>query len=192
MRARRRRPPRRSRPRTGRPRGVPVAVQQRLVVALHGRDQLGEHAGERVDLVAPQRRAGGRVRLGIGEHALEAEHQAVAHLPLRRGARPARLDLRRRVVERAAPRGPGREHDGGIFAVAKERLARPRFRADCCGGQRVRRRENRRLLSRFLHVRSTVGCAARLRKERGRELPLEAIRALRAAYPSLLERQPPE
>jgi len=44
-------------------------------------DEFGEHAGERIDLVASQLGAGSEVRLLLGEHALEAEHQAVLDLP---------------------------------------------------------------------------------------------------------------
>ena len=87
-----------------------VAVAVRLLVALRRRDQLGEHPGERVDLVAAERGAGGGVRLGVGEHALEAEHQAVAHLPGGARVAPAGLDLGERVVERAPARRSRREH----------------------------------------------------------------------------------
>ena len=148
-----------------------VAVGKRVVVALHGGDQLGKHPGECVDLVAAQRCSGGSVRLRVDQNALEAEHQPVAHLPLRARRRAAGLDLRGRVVERAAPRSSGREHDRGIFTVPKECFARPRFRVEGCGGQRVRRQKNRRLLSRFLHVRSTLDVLQGVREERGREFP---------------------
>jgi hypothetical protein len=50
---------------------VAVAVAVRLVVALARGDQLGEHPGERVDLVAAERGAGGGRRLRLCEHALE-------------------------------------------------------------------------------------------------------------------------
>ena len=59
-----------------------VAVQGLLVRALVGGDQLGEHPGERVHLVAAQLGAGGEVRRLLREHALEAEHERESHLPL--------------------------------------------------------------------------------------------------------------
>ena len=58
---------------------VPVAV---LAALLRGGDQLGEHPGERVDLVAAQLGAGGEPRRLLGQHALEAEEQGIPHLPL--------------------------------------------------------------------------------------------------------------
>ena len=79
---------------------VPVAV--RLVVALARGDELGEHPGERVDLVAAERGAGGGARLRLGEHALEAEQEAVADLPLRGRRGQAGVHLGDCVVERAA------------------------------------------------------------------------------------------
>ena len=101
------------------------AVAVLLGAPLGRGDQLGEHSRERVDLVAAQGRpGGGRRRLG-GEHALEAEHQAVAHLPARRRRPAPRFDLRERVVEREPPRGARRERDLGILAGMEERLAEP-------------------------------------------------------------------
>ena len=58
-----------------------VAVSVRLRFLLVRRDQLGEHAGERIDLVAAQLGAGGEVRFLLGEHPLETEHEAVLDLP---------------------------------------------------------------------------------------------------------------
>src|SRR4051794_41877869 len=49
-------------------RGVAVAVPVCLVVALARGDELGEHPGERVDLVAAERRAGGRARAPACRH----------------------------------------------------------------------------------------------------------------------------
>ena len=48
------------------------------------RDQLGQHPGERVDLVAAKLRPRGEVRRLLGEHAFEPEHQAIFDLPGRR------------------------------------------------------------------------------------------------------------
>ena len=57
------------------------AVSVRLRFFLVCRDQLGEHAGERVDLVAAQLGAGCEVRFVLGEHAFEPEHEAVPDFP---------------------------------------------------------------------------------------------------------------
>ena len=60
---------------------LPLPFAVRLL--LDGGDQLGEHPGERIHLVAAKLGSGGEVRRLLGEHALEAEHQRVAHLPFR-------------------------------------------------------------------------------------------------------------
>ena len=69
---------------------VAVAVLGRLLV---GGDQLGEHPGERVHLVAAQLGAGGESRRLLGEDAVEAEHERVADAPLAATAsrRPASI-----------------------------------------------------------------------------------------------------
>ncbi len=111
-----------------------VAVAVRLLVVLLARgDELGEHPGERVDLVLAERRARRRARLRLGEDSLEAEHQPVAHLPLRGRRLRAVVHLRECVVERATARGAFREHARGILAAPKERLARPRLGAGSGG-----------------------------------------------------------
>ena len=56
-----------------------VAVRMLLVRG----DELGEHARERVDLMAPELRARGEVRRLLGEHALQPEHQREVDLPSR-------------------------------------------------------------------------------------------------------------
>ena len=81
----------------------------------------------------PEARCGGL----LGEHALEAEQQAVADLPLGDGAREAGVHLGERVVERAAAGRACPERLGRILALAQERLARPRFRAESGGNHRV-------------------------------------------------------
>ena len=103
-------------------------------LALGGRDQLGQHAGERVDLVAAQLGARGELRRALAEHALEAEHQGVAHLPVVRGLPRAGLDLGERVVERAAAGGPGRERVRRILVRVEEGLSGPGFGAEGGGG----------------------------------------------------------
>ena len=90
---------------------VAVPVLGRL---LRRGDQLGEHAGERVDLVAAQLGAGGEVRRLLREDALEAEQERVAHLPGRATAPSARRRSRR--GRRRAPgvlRCPVRERPPG-------------------------------------------------------------------------------
>ena len=114
---------------------VPVAV--RLVVALARGDQLGEHPGERIDLVAAERGACGGARLRLGEDALEPEQKAVPDLPLRGRRGEAGVHLDERVVERAAAGCALGERHGRVLALAHERLARPRFRAESGGDNRV-------------------------------------------------------
>ena len=118
-------------------------------------DQFGEHAGERIDLVAAQLGTGSEVRLLLGEHALEAEHQAVLDLPAGRGRATSALDLCESVVQRAPARRRRRQDLGGILALTNERLARPGFGSEGVGHQAVRRlRLCRRLLFDLLHGRS--------------------------------------
>ena len=102
------------------------------------RDQLGEHPGERVDLVAAELRAGRKAGRMVGQLALETEHERVADLPGGRGRAPARLHLREGVVEGSTARAALRERLGRVFVGPEEGLARPRFRATGCGGQAVR------------------------------------------------------
>ena len=87
--------------------------------------------------MAAERGAGGRARLGVGEHALEAEQEAVAHLPFRGRGAEAGIHLGERVVERTPAGGAFSERVGRVFALADERLARPRFRAESGGDYRV-------------------------------------------------------
>ena len=110
---------------------VPVAVP--VLALLHGRDQLGEHAGERVDLVAAKLGARRELRRPLGEHALEAEHERVSHLPLARRRLVARLDLGPRVVERASARRAGCEDPFRILVGPEEGLAGPCFCAERVG-----------------------------------------------------------
>src|ERR671925_269 len=104
--------------------GRAVAVQRTLVLLQVG-DELGEHPGERIDLVAPELGAGGEPRRPLAEDALEPEHEAVAHLPARRGLGQPGLDLGQRVVERAPARGAGREDLFRILVGVEEGLACP-------------------------------------------------------------------
>ena len=131
--------------------------------------------------MAAKRRAGRGARLRVGEHALEPEHEAVAHLPVRTGGARARVHLQDSVVERTTARGARREGLSGIFAVTKERLARPRFRADRGGDQWVRHlRKDHRLMNGFLHVRSTFRVLQTGEKHRLDEFPLVRAALLQA------------
>ncbi len=133
------------------------AVAVLLRAPLGRRDQLGQHPRQRVDLVAAQDRpGGGRRRLG-GEHALEAEHEAVAHLPARRRRPVPRFDLLERLVQCEPSRGTGRERNLGILAGMEERLGEPALGA-MGGALEVRKLSGRRGLSDsgFLHVRSSL------------------------------------
>ena len=118
---------------------MPVAVLHVLELALVGGDQLGQHPGERVDLVlAELGSGGGRGRLR-GEDALEAEQEAEADLPAGGRRRAAGLDLGERLVERCAACGPGREHLGGLLAGVEERLACPFLCAARVGLEAIQR-----------------------------------------------------
>ena len=104
-----------------------VAVAVQVGLDLRGRDQLGQHSGERVDLVAAQLRARGELGRALAQHPLEPEHQRVADLPLVRRLPRAGLDLRERVVERPPPGRFGRKHDRRIFVRMEEGLPGPCF-----------------------------------------------------------------
>ncbi len=111
--------------------GVAVAVAVRVL--LRGGDQLGQHSGERVHLVAAQLRAGGEVRRPLRERALEAEQQRKAHLPRWRRFRTAGGELDQRVVECPPACRAGREDDCRVLVGAHERLAGPGFCAEGVG-----------------------------------------------------------
>ena len=104
-----------------------LAVAVRLGPDLRGRDQLGQHPGERVDLVTAQLRARGELRRALAEHALEAEHQGIADLPFVRGLPLACLDLGERIVEGAPPGRLGRKRHCRIFIRVEEGLSGPCF-----------------------------------------------------------------
>ncbi len=104
-------------------RAVPVAVLVRG--ALRRGDELGEHSGQRVDLMAPELGARGRTRRILVQHSLEPEHEAVAHLPAGRGALLAGADLGQGIVQRGSPSVPGRECDQRVLVGLEERLAEP-------------------------------------------------------------------
>jgi hypothetical protein len=107
-------------------------------VALVGRDQLGQHPCERVDLMLAQLRpGGGRGRLR-GEDALEPEQEGEANLPAGRGGRAAGIDLGQCLVESRAAGRTGCQHLGGVFAGMKEGLAGPVLRTERVGPQAIR------------------------------------------------------
>jgi hypothetical protein len=138
--------------------GVTVAV---LGLFLVPRDQLGQHSGERVDLVAAELGAGGEPRRTVGQLPFEAEHERVADLPGGRGRSPAGLHLLERVVERATARAALRKRLGRFFVWPEEGLARPLFGALSRGGQAVRFHPRKGpLVYRFVH-RVQRGGAAR-------------------------------
>jgi len=83
--------------------------------------------------MAAKRGAARSARLRLREHSLEAEEEAVADLPLRGRCGEAGVHLGERVVERAPARCSLPERLGRILALANERLARPRFRAESGG-----------------------------------------------------------
>ena len=142
-----------------------VAVQLRL--DLGGRDQLGQHPRQRVDLVAAELRSRGEPRRALAEHALEPEHQRVADLPVVGGLAPAGLDLGQGVVERP-PAGRSRcEYGRRVFIRVEKGLSCPGLGAEGGGGKAVRSlRSQGRLLGGFLHVCGT--CRAANLSERGR------------------------
>ncbi len=121
--------------------------------------------------MAAQLGARAQVRRPVAEHALEAEHQRVADLPVggRLGCRPASISASG-VVERAAAGGAGREYLRGILVRVEERLARP------VGGALSRSDESARRLRHGVKGWSIVSCmgAARRRclvRERAPETP---------------------
>ena len=136
---------------------VRAAVAVLLGAALGGGDQLGQHPGERVDLVAPESGAGGGGGALGGEDPLEPEHQPVAHLPAGRRAPQTGLDLLQRVVQRETARGTRGEGDTRLLTRMEERLAEPPLRA-MRGLLQVRKRFGRpaRSDSGFLHVCSRL------------------------------------
>ena len=133
---------------------IPVSVLELLLVP---RDQLGQHPGERVGLVAAQLRARGEPRGSVAEHTLEPEHEGVVHFPLGRGRAASGLHLDQGRVERVAPAAPFREHIGNVFTLVEEGLPRPGFGAEggCRQGVRFLRPDSR-MAYRFLHGSSAV------------------------------------
>src|SRR5437868_6522683 len=96
-----------------------------VLVLLRGGDQLGQHPGECVHLVAAQLGPRGEAWWFLVEDALEPEHEGEADFPLRRRALVARLHLRERGVERVAEGRSGREHDRRVLVGTQEGLAGP-------------------------------------------------------------------
>ena len=106
--------------RVGRRGGAPAAVRGR-----RGRlgEQRGQRARERVDLVRVEDRAVGELGLLLAEQPVQAEQERPALAPRDRRDLGARLELRQRVVERAAAGAAGGELGRGILALEHERLA---------------------------------------------------------------------
>ncbi len=148
-----------------------VHAVERRAVLLVGGDQLRQHPGQRVHLVAPQLGAVGQMRSRVREHPLEPEHQPVADLPAEARLRAAALDLGQRVVQGPAPSGRGRERAGRALPLVEERLSGPCSRSESGGREAVRTlRRDCRLLGGFLHLRSTSGALQRSRRD-GLEYP---------------------
>ena len=135
---------------------VPVAAPVLLCSSLVRGDQLGEHPRQRVDLMAAQLGAGRSCRLRRREDSLETEHQAVADLPAGGRLLVARLDLRQRVVERRATRGPRCQDVERVLVGMEERLAVPCLRPERRSHKALGLlRRGCRVQYRFGHVRST-------------------------------------
>ena len=109
---------------------VAVSVPVLLGVALIRRDQLGQHSGERIDLMAPEIGSRRRLRLRRCEHPLEAEHQAVVHSPAARRRAVSGVHLGDGVFERAPARGARSEGGCGVLTGVQERLAVPGLSAE--------------------------------------------------------------
>ena len=102
--------------------------------------------------------AGSEAGRFVREDALEAQHQSVAHLPLRRRNALAGIHLGDRVVECAAAGGSLREHALRVLAGVQERLARPPFGAfDVFRYVSRNGRVNDEALDGFLHVGQRTG-----------------------------------
>ena len=84
--------------------------------------QLGQGAGERVDLVRVELRPVAQRRRFVGEQPLQAEQQREVAPPLDRGVLGAGVELGQGGVEGAAARGPRRQRLGPL-AVEQEGLA---------------------------------------------------------------------
>ena len=141
------------------------------VVLFDRGDQLGEHPGERVDLMAAQLGAGSKMRRLLGEDPLEAEHEREAHLPLGRGLGQPLVDLGERALEGAADRGPGAHARRWLVVGPQEGLSRPGFGSECRGLKAVGRLlDIQRLRQRLVHGCDTNARAAS--RGRARRYPL--------------------
>ena len=104
------------------------AVRAPVAVALRLRQQRGQRARQRVDLVGREHRAVDERGLVLGEDAVEAQQQRPAAPPVRRGHLGAFVELDQRRIERLAPRGAGRERARGLLALEQEGLTGERSR----------------------------------------------------------------
>ena len=116
-----------------------VSVQVALRLGLDCRDQLGQHARERIDLMAAELGTGRELGRALAEHALEAEHQRKADLPLVGRLVATGFDLRECLVERTPPCRSRRKHDHRVFFTVQEGFARPGFRPGSIGREAVNR-----------------------------------------------------
>jgi hypothetical protein len=133
------------------------AVAVRTGVLLVARDQLRQHPGERVHLVAAKLRARGEARRLLGQDPLQPEHEAEADAPARGRRRAPRLHFGQRLVERLPAPLAGREHLGRVLGRVEEGLAGPDLGAPGSldeGDGRLRC--SRQVFGRRLHRRSAV------------------------------------
>ena len=119
-------------------------------------DELGQHPGERVDLMAPQLGPGRGAHGLLAQDSLQAEHEAVAHLPARRRLLVSGRHLLESVVECRATCGARGKNQAGVLAVVQERLAEPgRGAAGGLDQISLGLRRQRRAGLCFVHARST-------------------------------------
>jgi hypothetical protein len=85
------------------------------------RDQLGEHPGKRIDLMAAELGSGEEMGSPVAQDTLEPEHEREVDLPLRGWRSPATLDLRDRSVEGATPCLSPCESNDRIFVRTEDR-----------------------------------------------------------------------
>ena len=140
---------------------APVVGAESVLVRgpLRRRDELRQHARQRVDLMPPKLRACCRANRVRREDALEAEHEPVLHLPARGGLLEPGLHLRQGVVEGGTSRCARCERRLRIFVRMEEGLAEPGSGASGRFDQFVScfRRQRRHEFC-FVHACSTACC----------------------------------
>ncbi len=119
----------------GQPRGSELDVLLRdgavglaVAVALRLREQRGQRAGQRVDLVGRQHGAVDERRLVLGEQAVEPQQQRPAAAPAGGGHLVALVELGQHGVERAPARSARRERGRGVLPFEQEGFTGERSR----------------------------------------------------------------